>query len=140
MASRTAEFNVKVIDWDFGDKADLLGTAEINLKLLNLFKSKEMILGLNGKSGVLRLKLLFKPDYVTRSRQGSSTFLGTFPTPSKVISAPVKGIGIVGGSIAKDTSFLRYGFSSKKNISRKSNSLGLTSIPDNKPMANDERL
>ena len=57
-----------------------------------------------------------------------------------MIGAPVKGIGIVGGGMAKGASFLRYGFSSKKDISRKSNSLGLASTPDNKPMANDERL
>ena len=139
MASRTAEFNVKVMDWDFGDKADLLGTAEINLELLDPFKPKEMILCLDGKSGVLRLKLLFKPDYVTRSRQGSSTFSGTFPTPSKVIGAPVKGIGMVGGGVAKGASFLRHGFSSKKDTSRESDGLGLASTPDNEPMANDER-
>ena len=119
VASRTAaKFNVKVMDWDFGDKADLLGTAVINLELLDPFKPKEIILGLDGKSGVLRLKLLFKPDYVTRSRQGSSTFSGTFATPGKVIGAPVKGVGMVGGGVVKGASFLRHGFRSKKDTSR----------------------
>lgn len=140
VASRTAaKFNVKVMDWDFGDKADLLGTAEINLELLDPFKPKEMILGLDGKSGVLRLKLLFKPDYVTRSRQGSSTFSGTFATPGKVIGAPVKGIGMVGGGVAKGASFLRHGFRSKKDSSRESDGLGLAITPENERMTNDER-
>ncbi|KAI4100961.1 MAG: hypothetical protein LQ339_005282 [Xanthoria mediterranea] len=140
VASRTAaKFNVKVMDWDFGDKADLLGTAEINLELLDPFKPKEMILGLDGKSGVLRLKLLFKPDYVTRSRQGSSTFSGTFATPGKVIGAPVKGIGMVGGGVAKGASFLRHGFRSKKDSSRESDGLGPVTTPENERMTNGER-
>ncbi|KAL9000237.1 MAG: hypothetical protein Q9169_001139 [Polycauliona sp. 2 TL-2023] len=140
VASRTAAtFNVKVMDWDFGDKADLLGTAEINLELLEPFKPKEIILGLDGKSGVLRLKLLFKPDYVTRSRQGSSTFSGTFAAPGKVIGAPVKGIGMVGGGVVKGASFLRHGFKSKKDSSRESEGLGLGATPDNERMTNGER-
>ena len=118
--SRTAaKFHVKVMDWDFGDKADLLGEADINLDLLEPFKPREITLGLDGKSGVLRLKMLFKPDYVIRSRQGSSTFSGTFAAPGKVIGAPVKGVGIVGGAVgggvAKGASFLRHGFKSKKD-------------------------
>ena len=118
--SRTAaKFHVKVMDWDFGDKADLLGEADINLELLEPFRPKEIILALDGKSGALRLKMLFKPDYVIRSRQGSSTFSGTFAAPGKVIGAPVKGVGIVGGAVGggvvKGASFLRHGFKSKKD-------------------------
>ncbi|KAI9730690.1 MAG: hypothetical protein M1834_005658 [Cirrosporium novae-zelandiae] len=117
--SRTAaDFTVRVMDWDFGDKADLLGTSPINLELLDPFRPQEMKLALDGKSGVLRLRLLFKPDYVTRSRQGSSTFSGTFATPGKVVGGPVKGVAKVGTTIigggVKGASFLRHGFSSKK--------------------------
>ncbi|KAL8713354.1 MAG: hypothetical protein Q9220_002553 [cf. Caloplaca sp. 1 TL-2023] len=137
--SRTAaKFNVRVMDWDFGDKADLLGTAEINLELLDPFKPKEVILGLDGKSGVLRLKLLFKPDYVTRSRQGSSTFSGTFAAPGKVIGAPVKGVGMVGGGVVKGASFLRHGFRGKKDSSRDASN-SLASAPETEQMTNGER-
>ena len=115
ISSRTAaDFRVRVMDWDFGDKADLLGEAAINLEILDTMKSQEIVLQLDGKSGVLRLKMLFKPDYVRRSRQGSSTFSGTFATPGKVIGAPVKGVGMVGGGVVKGASFLRHGFKSKK--------------------------
>jgi len=103
------------MDWDFGEKADLLGEADINLEILDTFKPQEVILKLDGKSGTLRLKMLFKPDYVRRSRQGSSTFSGTFATPGKVIGAPVKGVGMVGGGVVKGASFLRHGFKSKKD-------------------------
>ncbi|KAL8942831.1 MAG: hypothetical protein Q9216_001446 [Gyalolechia sp. 2 TL-2023] len=140
VASRTAaNFSVRVMDWDFGDKADLLGTAEINLELLDPFKPKEVILGLDGKSGVLRLKLLFKPDYVTRSRQGSSTFSGTFAAPGKVIGAPVKGVGMVGGGVVKGASFLRHGFKSKKDSSREVSN-GVAASTANEPIMNGERV
>ncbi|KAI4114736.1 MAG: hypothetical protein LQ345_004539 [Seirophora villosa] len=139
VASRTAaKFNVKVMDWDFGDKADLLGTAEINLELLEPFKPKEIILGLDGKSGVLRLKLLFKPDYVTRSRQGSSTFSGTFAAPGKVIGAPVKGVGMVGGGVVKGASFLRHGFKGRKDSSREVSNADVMR-PASEQMPNGER-
>ncbi len=114
--SRTAaHFSVDVMDWDFADKADFLGAAVINLELLEPFKPKEVTLALDGKSGAVRLKMLFKPDYVTRSRQGSSTFSGTFATPGKVVGAPIKGVTMVGGGVAKGASFLRHGFKSKKD-------------------------
>ena len=113
--SRTAvDFKVKVYDWDFGDKADFLGETPINLDLLAPFQPQTVDLGLDGNSGTIRLKMLFKPDYVTRSRQGSSTFAGTFAPAGKVIGAPVKGVGKVGGGVAKGASFLRHGFRSKK--------------------------
>nr|POE62865.1 uncharacterized protein pyuk71.03c [Quercus suber] len=113
--SRTAaKFEVNVYDWDFGDKADHLGDAAIPLDVLEPFVAQEVTLGLDGKSGAVRLRMLFKPDFVIRSRQGSSTFSGTFNTPGKVIGAPVKGVGkgvtLVGGGVAKGASFLGRGF------------------------------
>lgn len=100
VASRTAaKFECNVYDWDFGDKADFLGATAINLDLLEPFQAREVTLALDGKSGSIRLKLLFKPDYVTRSRMGSSTFSGTFATPGKIIGAPVKGVGKVAGGV-----------------------------------------
>lgn len=115
VSSRTAaNFRVKVMDWDAAGGDDLLGEANINLEIIDPFKPSEVVLRLDGKSGALRLKMLFKPDYVRRSRQGSSTFSGTFAAPGKVIGAPVKGVGLVGGGVVKGASFLRHGFKSKK--------------------------
>ncbi|OCK83371.1 tricalbin [Lepidopterella palustris CBS 459.81] len=124
--SRTAaKFEVVVYDWDFGEKADLLGKAAINLEILEPFMAQEVTLGLDGKSGAVRLKMLFKPDYVVRSRQGSSTFSGTFAAPGKVIGAPVKGVGkgavlvggVVGGGVVKGASLLGRGFRRRKSHS-----------------------
>lgn len=118
--SRTAaDFVVNVWDWDFGDKADFLGKAAINLEILEPFQQQEVTLALDGKSGAIRLRMLFKPDYVVRSRQGSSTFSGTFAVPGKVIGAPVKGVGkgaaFVGGNVIRAGTFLGRGFKRRKS-------------------------
>ncbi|KAL1964578.1 hypothetical protein VTN77DRAFT_6875 [Rasamsonia byssochlamydoides] len=108
-----ADFRVDVYDWDFGDKADYLGGVPIDLESLEPFQLKEVTLPLDGKSGVIRLKLLFKPSYVTRSRQGHSTFSGTFATPGKIVGAPVKGVGMVGGGVVRGATFLGRGIVSR---------------------------
>lgn len=118
--SRTAaDFVVNVYDWDFGDKADFLGKSTINLEILEPFQPQEVTLALDGKSGAIRLRMLFKPNYVVRSRQGSSTFSGTFALPGKVIGAPVKGVGkgaaFVGGGVVRAGTFLGRGFKRRKS-------------------------
>lgn len=123
IASRTAaDFKCEVYDWDFGDKSDHLGTTVINLEILEPFQPAEMGYGLDGKSGTIRLKLLFKPDYIQRARQGSSTFSGTFAPAGKVVGAPIKGVGLVGGAVGggvvKGASFLKRGFTSKSKGGR----------------------
>lgn len=114
IASRTAaELRVDVYDWDFGDKADFLGGANIDLAALEPFEQKEYSYTLDGKSGAIRLKMTFKPSYVTRSRQGSSTFHGTFAPAGKVVGAPVKGVTKVGGGVVKGASFLKRNFTGR---------------------------
>ena len=108
-----ANFRVDVYDWDFGDKADWLGASPIDLENLTPFEPKEVTLPLDGKSGVIRLSLLFKPSYVIRSRQGSSTLSGTFAVPGKIVGAPVKGVGFVGGNVVRGASFLKHGLMSR---------------------------
>jgi len=114
VSSRTAaDFRVDVYDWDFGDKADYLGGAAINLAVLEPFEQREYHYELDGKSGVIRLKMTFKPSYVTRARQGTSTFQGTFAPAGKVVGAPVKGVTKVGGGVVKGASFLKRNFTGR---------------------------
>ncbi|KAI9925730.1 hypothetical protein ASPWEDRAFT_173811 [Aspergillus wentii DTO 134E9] len=108
-----ADFRVDVYDWDFGEKADYLGGTPVDIESLEPFQNHEVSLPLDGKSGAVHLKLLFKPTYVIRSRQGSSTFSGTFATPGKIVGAPVKGVGFVGGNVIKGASFLGRGIRSR---------------------------
>ena len=110
-----ADLRLEVYDWDFGEKADHLGGTPVNLEALEPFRAQEVTLPLDGKSGAVRLKLLFKPDYIIRSRQGSSTFSGTFAAPGKIVGAPVKGVGILGGGVVKGASFLKQGFMRIRN-------------------------
>ncbi|KAK6843007.1 C2 domain-containing protein [Apiospora arundinis] len=121
--SRTAaKFHVNVYDYDFADKPDFLGGADINLEQLDPFKAKEMKLLLDGKSGSIRIRLLFRPDYVTRTRMGTGTFSGTFGAPGRIVTgvagAPIKGgvavAGVVGHGVGKGASFLRRGFRGRR--------------------------
>ncbi|KAF3769104.1 tricalbin [Cryphonectria parasitica EP155] len=117
--SRTAaKFSVKVMDWDFADKPDFLGGADINLEQLEPFKAQEVNLILDGKSGNLRLRLLFRPDYVTRHRQGTSTFSGTFAAPGRIVTgvagAPIKGATGIAHGVGKGASFIKRGFTGRK--------------------------
>lgn len=117
--SRTASsFVCKVYDWDFASDPDFLGATAINLDLLEPFIPKEYNLTLDGKSGKIRLRLLFKPTYVTRSRQGSATFSGTFAVPGKIVTGvagvPLKGVGIAAMGVGKGASFIKHGFKMKK--------------------------
>lgn len=123
ISSRTAaDFVCDVFDWDFGDKADHLGSTKLNLEVLEPFQPQELSYPLDGKSGALRLKMQFKPAYVTRQRQGSSTLQGTFAPAGKVVGAPVKVVGGVAGGvgsgIGKGASFLKRGFTGRTKSSR----------------------
>ncbi|KAJ1327447.1 C2 domain-containing protein [Microdochium nivale] len=116
--SRTAaNFAVKVYDYDFADKPDFLGGASVNLESLDPFKGKEVNLLLDGKSGTIKLRLLFRPDYVTRQRMGTGTFSGTFAVPGRIVTGvvgvPMKGVGAVGHGVGKGASFIKRGFTGR---------------------------
>lgn len=139
ITSRTAaKFHVNVYDYDFADKPDFLGGADINLDDLEPFRAKEVKLLLDGKSGSIRLRLLFRPDYVTRSRLGTGTFSGTFGTPGRIVTgvagAPLKGgaavAGVVGHGVGKGASFLKRGFTGRKKDDDSNSSTPTASIPE----------
>ena len=142
--SRTsAKFEVVIYDYDFGDSADLLGKAVIDLKVLDPFRPQEVTMGLDGESGAIRLKMLFRPDYITRSRQGSSTFQGTFAAPGKVVGTPVKSLGrgamSVGGGVVKGASFFGRSFKRRKSqtgeeLAANGNGTPVPGTPDNRSL------
>jgi hypothetical protein len=143
VASRTAaKFVCKVYDWDFGENPDFLGATGIDLGRLDPFKAEEYHLSLDGKCGSVRLRLIFQPDYITRSRQGSSTFSGTFATPGKIVTgvagAPIKGVGFAAHGVGKGVSFIKHGFESKKKDEGENRSS--TIDPEDVPVANSDGL
>lgn len=111
-----ADFKVLVYDWDAVGNDDLLGSANVDLTLLEPLRPREYKLPLDGKSGMVRLRMLFRPDYVTRARQGSSTFSGTL-APSKamttVANAPIRGV-------TRGASFFKDSFKSLRGESKSS--------------------
>ncbi|PHH71335.1 hypothetical protein CDD80_5354 [Ophiocordyceps camponoti-rufipedis] len=122
--SRTAaDFVVNVYDYDFADKPDFLGAAVIKLAALEPFKPLETHYPLDGKSGSVRIRMLFRPDYVTRSVHGTSTFSGTFG-PGRIVTgvagAPIKGgvavAGAVGHGVGRGASRLKRGIFGKKDV------------------------
>ncbi|KAK4129332.1 tricalbin [Parathielavia appendiculata] len=114
-----AKFRATVWDWDFADKPDYLGGTDISLNELEPFRGQEFTYKLDGKSGILRLRMLFTPDYVTRTRQGTSTLAGTFSVPGRIVTGvagvPLKGVGAVGHGVGKGASFLMRGIRGKKD-------------------------
>jgi hypothetical protein len=118
-----AKFKATVWDWDFADKPDFLGGTDLDLGTLEPFRAQEFKYVLDGKSGVLRVRMLFTPDYVTRTRQGTSTLAGTFSVPGRIVTGvagvPLKGgaavAGAVGHGVGKGASFLFRGFRGKKD-------------------------
>ncbi|QUC19670.1 uncharacterized protein UV8b_03911 [Ustilaginoidea virens] len=120
--SRTAaKFIVNVYDYDFADKPDFLGATTIRLDSLEPFRANEARYVLDGKSGSIRLRLLFRPDYVTRSIHGTSTFSG-LSAPTRIVTgvagAPIKGgvavAGAVGHGVGRGASFLKRGILGSK--------------------------
>ncbi|KAM0250555.1 hypothetical protein ACHAQJ_008565 [Trichoderma viride] len=132
VTSRTAaRFVCNVYDYDFADKPDFLGAATIRLDTMEPFKAMEQSYPLDGKSGSIKLRMVFRPDYVTRSRQGTSTFQGTFGGSSRIVTGvagvPFKGgaavAGVVGHGVGRGASFLKRGILGKKDRENSNGSL-----------------
>lgn len=126
--SRTgAKFICNVYDYDFADKPDFLGATVIRLDTMEPFKAMEQHYTLDGKSGTIKLRMVFRPDYVTRSRQGTSTFQGTFGGGSRIVTgvagAPFKGATAVGHGVGRGASFLKRGILGKKDRDNSNGSL-----------------
>ncbi|KAF8419946.1 hypothetical protein EV426DRAFT_576746 [Tirmania nivea] len=118
--SRTAaDFIVKIYDWDLAGDADFIGQARLDLTDLEPYKPITKSYKLFSKKweagdfGEIRLRFLFKAAYVIRTRQGSSTFSGTFAVPGKIVTgvagAPLKVGGTVVGGIGKGASAVKRG-------------------------------
>ena len=142
--SRTAPiFFVEVYDWDFGGSADFLGSALIDLSQLEPFKPSNMSIPLNGKSGQINLRLLFRPAYVTRTKRGASTTFSATRTLTNVAGAPMKGVGaaagvgvnVAGGAVqgvGKTAAFVKGGFLRNKSQKRTSPAVGTEGVEDRK--------
>lgn len=124
-----ADFSISVWDWDLATQPDPLGTAEVSLAELEPFRPMETRVLLDAKSGSVRLRMIFRPSYVTRTRQGTSTFAAPTRIVTGVAGAPIKAVGAVGHGVGKGTSFIRRGFRSKTNETSSSPAPSIPEVP-----------
>lgn len=114
-------FRIEVYDWDQIGDDDHLGTAVIPLMDLDPMTSKALEISLNGpkgdngKSGTIQLRLLFKPNFVTRTRRGTTARASTIA--NGVVSSPVRvvGAGLLG--MKKTGSFIGGRFGGRRSNS-----------------------
>ncbi|KKA28172.1 hypothetical protein TD95_004224 [Thielaviopsis punctulata] len=125
-----ANFTVNVYDYDFADKPDFLGAGRIDLSDLEPFRPMQKKIQLEGTNGHVMVRVLFRPAYITRTRQGTSTFAGTMiGAPTRILTgvggAPIKAVGAVGtgvvSGVGKGASFIKRGFRSKREEEPMSN-------------------
>ncbi|KAJ7225891.1 C2 domain-containing protein [Mycena pura] len=72
-----ADFSVEVFDWNQIGTAETLGVAQIPLADIEPFESVERTLDLvssKGQYGHVRVRLVFQPEIIARSRKSTSTF------------------------------------------------------------------
>ena len=114
VASRiTSVFTVNVLDWDAVGEDDELGSAVIPLAQLQPMQSETMELPLdgpnggNGKSGTVKLRVMFTPEFVARARRGTTRAFTI--APSSIAHAPTKAVGGAMSGVKKGGSFLGLG-------------------------------
>lgn len=95
--SRTAaDLSIEVFDWDMAGDDDFLGKVKIDLAQLEPLKPIQLTLPLQGESGTITLRFLFRPAYVFRRVDSSgvgATFMQGAALPGKVITGAA-GVGV----------------------------------------------
>lgn len=105
-----ADFILEVYDWDQIGKADILGSGKVDLADIEPFTSVERTIPLSsqkhGQKGSVRIRLLFQPEIIVKTRKNTSTFsaagramtqIGHMPTG--VVLGAGRGVAHVGNDI-----------------------------------------
>ena len=93
---------MEIFDWNQLEQAKSLGAAEIDLADLEPFKGTERLLKLTsakrGEKGAVRIRLLFQPEFIAKSRKTTSTFSTATRTMTNIGAAPLgAGKGVIQG-------------------------------------------
>lgn len=117
-----ADLNIEVFDWDMGRDDDFLGKVKIDLAQLEPLKAIQLTLPLQGESGTITLRFLFKPGYVIRRVNSSgvgSSFIQGAALPGRVIGGVAGGVaggvGGVFGVVRGGTSKVKGAFRGKRS-------------------------
>ncbi|KAL5614898.1 hypothetical protein BROUX41_004977 [Berkeleyomyces rouxiae] len=133
-----ADLVANVYDYDFADKPDFLGAGKVDLSDLEPFRPMQKKIALEGAKGHIVVRILFRPAYITRTRQGTSTFAGTMiGAPTRILTGvggvPIKAVGVVGNGVVsgvgKGASFIKRGFRSKREDEPMSSQPAFNEVP-----------
>ncbi|KAF5356241.1 hypothetical protein D9756_004179 [Leucocoprinus leucothites] len=97
-----ADFSVEIFDWNQIEQAKSLGEAKIDLADLEPFTATERVLTLShtkhGSHGQIRIRMLFHPQILAKSRQKTSTFSSAGRAVTQIGALPVSaGKGVFQG-------------------------------------------
>lgn len=97
-----ADFQLEVFDWNQIEQAKSLGSARIDLSNVEPFTAVERSLSLShdkhGDKGEVRIRLLFTPEIIVKSRKNTSTFSTAGRAMTQIGHLPVgAGKGVLHG-------------------------------------------
>ncbi|KAG8962436.1 hypothetical protein FRC03_004243 [Tulasnella sp. 419] len=102
-----ASFELEVFDWNQIEQAKSLGTGKIDLAELEPFQATEksipLISNKHGEKGEIRVRMVFQPEFIMKTRKNTSTFSTAGRAMTQIGSVPfgagrgvVHGVGTVG--------------------------------------------
>ncbi|KAF8168240.1 C2 domain-containing protein [Crassisporium funariophilum] len=97
-----AEFHVEIFDWNQIEQAKSLGIGKIELSDIEPFQATERIITLahnkHGEKGSVRIRLVFQPEIIAKSRKNTSTFTSAGRAMTQIGGLPVSaGKGVLHG-------------------------------------------
>lgn len=97
-----ADFSVEIFDWNQIEAAKSLGVAKIELSDIEPFQAAERTLKLFinklGEKGQIRVRLVFQPEIIAKSRKNTSTFTNAGRAMTQIGGLPVDaGKGVLRG-------------------------------------------
>lgn len=101
-----ADFTVELFDWNQIEQAKSLGIGKIDLSSLEPFEAREVSVNLvspkHGEKGRIRMRFVFQPSIIAKSRKNTSTFTTAGRAMTQLGGLPVnagKGVfhGVAGG-------------------------------------------
>ncbi|TFK57601.1 tricalbin [Heliocybe sulcata] len=103
VASRVgSDFEVEVFDWNQIEQAKKLGSGQIDLAELEPFEAVEKVIPLShqkhGDKGEIRIRMVFQPEIITKTRKATSTFSSAGRAMTQIGHMPVgAGKGVIHG-------------------------------------------
>ncbi|EDR16040.1 uncharacterized protein LACBIDRAFT_227976 [Laccaria bicolor S238N-H82] len=97
-----ADFSVEIFDWNQIEAAKSLGVAKIELSDIEPFQAAErslkLFLNKLGEKGQIRVRLVFQPEIIAKSRKNTSTFTSAGRAMTQIGGLPVDaGKGVLRG-------------------------------------------